>query len=140
MNVVDIIQEVKKRDQARKDAELAREHAINRKMQMVFEQLNYPLVRSEFDHPHCDHLANGIDINVTRGGQPVCKLGKHDGRMKLETWISPEAPVFFDEPEAALRRIIELLLKHKQDFPIETLEEIRLASQYRPTDRDAWLS
>ena len=46
---------------------------LNDNMEWVFKQLNSRLIQSRFDHPHCDHLENGLDIEVTRGGQHVCR-------------------------------------------------------------------
>jgi len=124
-----IIAEVEAEEQTRRDADLALDHELNRKMQWIFDQLNSPSIRSKFDHPHCDHLDNRVDIEVNRGGQFVCRLVKDNGKMKLQDW-SGTGSATFDKPEDALRRIIELLVRHKRDC---SRQEPRVASDHRPS-------
>lgn len=123
-NIAQIVAEVEAEELALRDADLALHHELNRQMNWVFGQLNSSLIQSRFDHPNCDHRQNGIDIEVSRGGQPVCWLLKSGGKMEVKVLSEGGADATFDNAEDAIRKIVQLLVRHQREYSIELLQEL----------------
>ena len=87
-----IIDEVEATQQARRDAKRKREEALDCMMNEICEQFGWPAFRTKFDQVRWAQLGNGIDIEISRGGDLVCHLLKEDGTMTLKSLVKLGPP------------------------------------------------
>lgn len=112
-----IINEVKSADQARRDADLAAHHAVNRQIGEMFDALNDPIVGVKFDRPFVDRI-DAVNFSVRRLEQTVCIVQKQDGKIKLKSGQELGSLVaYYEDPDPATQRVLELLQEHQRKFP-----------------------